>query len=787
MSFSSQVDKSGPFLISSLPAGITVGFPFQAVADLLVLDTGPASAPYDPAHVLVLGSDYTLFSGGGYNSLNQMQPGSLSVVGTGTNAVAVNDNIVVMRGVSVNQLTSLLATGPLTVSLIEQALDKQATLSQQLTEEASRSLRFEASEFLDGTLPLATRINTLLGFGGVGQAAFYPLSVASGNTNIATGSLVVPNGANTARTLGALFGDILSVKDFGATGNGTTNDTAAIQACINAVVAAGGGTVFIPAGDYLVTPSTLLFNATGIALIIQGAGMYATTLTVPSFGTNSQWVLKTNLAQSNTTNFCLRDLAISGPGGSSPAGTGLYMGGEYENADIRNVYFNGLNTCLVLENIYMSSFTNLHFNNYVVGVTGTNTTDANDNTFSSCYFADGPEVSPAVAYPIISLGMGYNSFIACDFESSGYIKQVDMTGGSGFDTFVGCRWERCNSGTSSWLKVGNNQQYINSFFAPGGSQNCVGTANYLVLFPAGGQGNFTRVDINLVDYYCGNACFIVSGSDNNTVNIGPLPIAATYTNIANIVFDDSDSNTVTFSGGCYQFNRVTTWGGGPMDNWFTDSAGLSTITTDGLTVGSAATAGPHNDGYAYPLTSPTGNRRWYFGLNRGYNGYVYIFSIWVLPSVANQTVDIFLSQSLSSPTYQTVTLPDTGRWQRLWIATLCTSTAEIYCGVRLAVSSATIYVSGPQLEEYFNGLQRVGPAGYVRSGIDAGNPGFSGSDYPTPICKTSRWGTAAPIYGAFSQGEHVWNLQAAANGVPGWVCVAGGSPGTWKTMGVLGS
>lgn len=43
----------------------------------------------------------------------------------------------------------------------------------------------------------------------------------------------------------------LSVRDFGATGDGTTLDTAAINAAIEAAAAAGGGTVEFPAGDYL--------------------------------------------------------------------------------------------------------------------------------------------------------------------------------------------------------------------------------------------------------------------------------------------------------------------------------------------------------------------------------------------------------------------------------------------------------------------------------------------------------------------------------------------------------
>ncbi len=43
-----------------------------------------------------------------------------------------------------------------------------------------------------------------------------------------------------------------NVKSFGARGDGTTDDTVAIQAAINAVVAAGGGTLYFPVGVYVI-------------------------------------------------------------------------------------------------------------------------------------------------------------------------------------------------------------------------------------------------------------------------------------------------------------------------------------------------------------------------------------------------------------------------------------------------------------------------------------------------------------------------------------------------------
>jgi len=57
---------------------------------------------------------------------------------------------------------------------------------------------------------------------------------------------VAPSLAANAAT-GALF----NVRDYGATGDGKTLDTAAINRAIDAAAAAGGGTVLVPSGDYL--------------------------------------------------------------------------------------------------------------------------------------------------------------------------------------------------------------------------------------------------------------------------------------------------------------------------------------------------------------------------------------------------------------------------------------------------------------------------------------------------------------------------------------------------------
>lgn len=61
-----------------------------------------------------------------------------------------------------------------------------------------------------------------------------------------------PLQGSISRTVASLLADRGSVKNAGAKGDGSTDDTAAIQSVVNSLSAAGGGTVFFPRGRYVV-------------------------------------------------------------------------------------------------------------------------------------------------------------------------------------------------------------------------------------------------------------------------------------------------------------------------------------------------------------------------------------------------------------------------------------------------------------------------------------------------------------------------------------------------------
>ncbi|WP_318202973.1 glycosyl hydrolase family 28-related protein [Streptomyces sp. SCL15-4] len=109
--------------------------------------------------------------------------------------------------------------------------------------------------------------------------------------------------AVTAGSASSTPPDWLNVKDAGARGDGVTDDTAAIQTAINAAGTTGGGTLYFPAGRYILTAA--LTWASGVNAV--GAGPRATIL--QSTDPNKDCITGTDVGS-----ITLERLQLSGPG-----------------------------------------------------------------------------------------------------------------------------------------------------------------------------------------------------------------------------------------------------------------------------------------------------------------------------------------------------------------------------------------------------------------------------------------------------------------------------------------
>jgi hypothetical protein len=124
---------------------------------------------------------------------------------------------------------------------------------------------------------------------------------------------------------------VLNVRDYGAAGDGVADDTAEIQAAIDAAEAAGGGLVFMPKGTYLIS-SALTIQAANVRL--EGAGRGVTRL-LSNSGTANMIEVSLSSTRCSVGNMTLDRTAIATAG----AGINVYEAtGLANHMDFHDLY-----------------------------------------------------------------------------------------------------------------------------------------------------------------------------------------------------------------------------------------------------------------------------------------------------------------------------------------------------------------------------------------------------------------------------------------------------------------
>jgi len=144
----------------------------------------------------------------------------------------------------------------------------------------------------------------------------------------------MPRAGGTA--IKAAASPLFNVKDYGAKGDGVTDDTAAIRAAVAAAFTGTlgvGGTLFFPAGKFIVSSTINLFPGTltafpGVTIAGVGAGVISDQAKSPA-GTQIISTIPAGgghlfYCAGNLPSFTMRDLALVGPG---QAGVAAYLGG----------------------------------------------------------------------------------------------------------------------------------------------------------------------------------------------------------------------------------------------------------------------------------------------------------------------------------------------------------------------------------------------------------------------------------------------------------------------------
>ncbi|HEX6113250.1 MAG TPA: glycosyl hydrolase family 28-related protein, partial [Geminicoccaceae bacterium] len=239
--------------------------------------------------------------------------------------------------------------GPFRASAINAELDRIMLLIQEDREEHGRSLRGHPAESgIDFCLPSTTaRANKLLGFDSAGKpVVFGPAELPTGGD--ASGVLVTPNGATTARALGEHLAAVVNVRDFGALGDGITDDSAAFAAAISAAQSRAA-VVYVPA-----SPTAYLLGA---GLVLDG-----TTMVGDGAGSTLRIALASGAGvQLTGSDAGLARLRVLGPGASSwpesPADVdlstvaldGVRISNGAANATVQSVEVSACATALAIE------------------------------------------------------------------------------------------------------------------------------------------------------------------------------------------------------------------------------------------------------------------------------------------------------------------------------------------------------------------------------------------------------------------------------------------------------
>lgn len=319
----------------------------------------------------------------------------------------------------------------------------------------------------------------------------------------ADGVTYMPAGAGAVdTTVQAKLRESVSVKDFGAVGDGVTDDTAAIQAADTAC----GGRLFFPPGNYLHTGLTI-----GDGHTWEGAGQKDVFLTYDGTG-NTITIGGTEGSPYNCQ--CLSDMSIVGPSIAQASQHGIYIENQngglllkrcriYGHGDA-GVYSRGYNFYCVIDQCDI--YGNLGDYN-IQAMRATTGSQYRTNVLqlvkSNVHGGDGGINAQDCTHVIISEGCGFEA-------SSGVNPEVNINTCTSVD-IKDNYFERSSSGTAEIIKI-DGADTSNRSIGVNVAGNIISTSSAIT---------HDQVSLGFVDYYVstGNT-FVRSGASVNSLAVG---------------------------------------------------------------------------------------------------------------------------------------------------------------------------------------------------------------------------------------------------------------------------
>lgn len=282
----------------------------------------------------------------------------------------------------------------------------------------------------------------------------------------------------------------INVKDYpyAAAGNGTTDDTASIQAAIDAVTSSGvrcGAIIFFPVGTYKITAPIAITTKSG--LILEGAGKTATVIQASGSGLSGLHMLKF----SNSPHCLVKDMTILGQTTNRPLSAIAFLStaadattfGWSTKCAVRNVRI-GESSSPCDYGVYMGgtqnsnndfhSFRDVHVEYMTEGsfYVATASTQSMGHYFSNCFaivskvamegpsfnwYGGGVSLNTTADF---QPGVGPTIISGCISEASArWVKSPSLPGVIGALTITGCRFSADNEAEADddmilWQRAG---------------------------------------------------------------------------------------------------------------------------------------------------------------------------------------------------------------------------------------------------------------------------------------------------------------------------------------------
>lgn len=353
------------------------------------------------------------------------------------------DVITIMRTVPYERYTDFLEGGDFSAKSLNNELDYLTASIQQLARDQNASLSYPNGENPSARIlpDKNNRAGKALGFDANGN----PIAVDYGLTQASTQFMATGTGAVT-RNIPDKLSDAVSIRDFGAVGDGVADDTDAIRQAL-----AAHTQVFIPVGIYRITDTITLGHGVKLYGAGQGAIIKADTTLFTAM----------HLADGYCT---LSDFCIDG------GDIGLLLMGDGApcvHHRIRNIVLQNQNDGIVLDGgddtndpCYWNIFDNCLVeypleNGITLKLSGTGDTP-NANIFNACRVYSHGALTSGHGMHIAS-GSFYNRFTNCEVNVNGTAQSCVTIGANANQTVIDNLYTESSSGVPNLVLASGSQ------------------------------------------------------------------------------------------------------------------------------------------------------------------------------------------------------------------------------------------------------------------------------------------------------------------------------------------